>query len=74
MDSWTQHKYDKPFDGQSVIYYFECVGVHRGKYEDNEYGGTYYGKSGHLTGDVTHWMPDRPGKLPLPPNKKLNGV
>lgn len=43
-----------PEDGQSVLYYFECTGTHRGHYRG---GNTFAGKDGWLTDDVTHWFP-----------------
>lgn len=43
-----------PKYGQDVVYFFDRVGVHVGKY-----GGDwlFYSDKGFLTGDVTHWMP-----------------
>ena len=52
-----------PEVGQKVIYYFEHTGISIGKFmkaennEDCQYGNIFYGKSGWLTDDVTHWMP-----------------
>jgi hypothetical protein len=67
---WIKVEDELPEEGQKVIYFFEYVGIHIGKFmkdKDNigcPYGNTFYGKSGFLTDDVTHWMP-----LPEPPEK-----
>lgn len=61
---WILHKEQKPMPRQKVFYYFEVTGVHRGRYYPPQ---TYAGKSGFLTEDVTHWMPDDGGDLPEPP-------
>ena len=64
---WINVKDKPPMEGQSVIYYFKPVGIHIGKYKrievPEEFIGTkgiyedyFYGKSGYLCGDVTHWM------------------
>ena len=54
MSEWISVDDWLPEEGQSVIYYFDVVGMHFGKYYgDNCFGG----RSGFLTGDVTHWMP-----------------
>lgn len=61
--NWIKVEDELPEIGQRVIYYFEHVGVHVGKFmkvdnnEDMPYGNIFYGKSGFLTDDVTHWMP-----------------
>lgn len=47
-----------PTEGQRVIYYFEIVGIHIGKYKKGEDGtNIFWGPSGYLGDDVTHWMP-----------------
>lgn len=51
---WISVKQRMPDEGQSVLYYFDVVGVHSGKYGGDD---VFYGASGFLTGDVTHWMP-----------------
>ncbi|MCF7853613.1 MAG: hypothetical protein K9N51_02355 [Candidatus Pacebacteria bacterium] len=66
---WIEHARQSPKDGQAVIYYCEDCGVWRGLYADVP-GGQYYCESGFLTGDVTHWMPDRLGPLPLRPGEQ----
>lgn len=55
--SWLSMEDIKPEHGQEVWYYFHICGVHKGFYERNEYGDTFYGNAGVLTNDVTHWMP-----------------
>ena len=49
-----------PEKDQRVLYYFEHVGIHAGRFK----GGTCHGDAlftsttgGFLTGDVTHWQP-----------------
>ena len=67
---WIRVEDRLPEEGRKVIYYFGCVGIHIGKFmkdKDNiglPYGNIFYGKSGFLTDDVTHWMylPEPPGK------------
>lgn len=72
MSDWIRLDERKPEEGQEVIYYFDMVGVHRGFYvtETDEEGyvhDIFYGKSGFLTDDVTHWMPDTGQELPAKP-------
>ena len=78
---WIHIRDQEPKEGQSVIYFFEHVGVHRGKYKEVDYGedfGTdengntykgnmFYSEKGFLTDDVTHWMPDEGQELPKRP-------
>lgn len=79
---WIKVEDREPFEGQDVIYYFEHVGVHRGKFTKtiyevehfgtDEHGNPYeglcfYSDRGWLTDDVTHWMPDDGQELPPPP-------
>ena len=67
---WIKIEDKIPDEGQKVIYYFEHTGISIGKFtkdKDNigfPFGNIFYGKSGFLTDDVTHWMP-----LPEPPGK-----
>lgn len=78
MNTWILTGDQFPTEGQSVIYFFEDVGVHRGKFDwvmidDGTYRDKevkvdcFYGKSGFLTRDVTHWMPDEGQELPPNP-------
>jgi hypothetical protein len=81
---WISIKDQAPEDGQDVIYYFDVVGRHRGKYCEVEYpeewgldsdgkpfkGHQFYSERGFLTDDVTHWMPDNGQPLPPPPTEK----
>ena len=68
--NWIHIKDQRPEDGQDVFYFFEVLGVYKGKYSRTEYpkelfeegtepvyGDTFYGEKGWLTDDVTHWMP-----------------
>lgn len=76
---WIKMKDQKPEEGQKVIYYFRPVGVHRGVYNrgyEEEYGhyDCFSGKGGFLTDDVTHWMPDHGGELPLKPTTENGDV
>lgn len=61
---WISVEDRLPEEGISVLYYFGCVGVHKGKYKKNGRSNIFYGNSGFLTDDVTHWMP-----LPEPPKE-----
>ena len=62
---WISVKDKLPEEDQEVWYYFDAVGVHKGKYtgrlyfigKESHFSNTFYGKSGFLTDDVTHWMP-----------------
>ena len=60
---WISVKERLPEHGQTVIYYFAPLGVFVGKYKrltgrDAKYGtNLFYGPSGFLIDDVTHWMP-----------------
>lgn len=65
MSNWISVNDLLPEDGANVIYYFDQVGVHRGKYDANS--NTFYGRSGWLWNDVTHWMPDKGQELPERP-------
>ncbi len=56
-NKWILHREKRPEVDQFVWYYFEHTGVSYGKYGG---GDTYYGRSGFLNGDVTHWMPAPP--------------
>lgn len=66
--NWIHITDRKPEDEQDVFYFFEVLGVYKGKYCKSNYyegyddiepcwGDTFYGKKGFLTDDVTHWMP-----------------
>lgn len=68
MSKWIHIKDQKPQEEQDVFYFFEVLGVYKGKYQKVNYyeghddiepcwGDCFYGKSGFLTDDVTHWMP-----------------
>jgi hypothetical protein len=68
-DPWIKCSDRMPKEGQRVIYYFHYVGVHAGNYtrtvdEDGVVSHVFYGPSGFLSDDVTHWMP-----FPEPPAK-----
>lgn len=70
--TWTKTKDKLPKEGQKVIYYFKWVGVHRGEFTKFKIGplpelDCFHGEYGWLCADVTHWMPDRDGDLPDPP-------
>jgi hypothetical protein len=75
MTNWILTKNSCPEEGQAVIYFFEYVGVHRGKFEWSTIEEAYqsyklpcfYSSIGFLTGDVTHWMPDEGQDLPPKP-------
>lgn len=69
-NTWILHEKTQPADGQAVIYYFDVVGVHRGHYDADI--DTYYGHSGFLGSDVTHWMPDEGQPLPEEPLENKN--
>lgn len=63
-NKWILHSEQQPEAGQYVFYYFEHTGVSYGRYDG---ANTYYGRSGFLCGDVTHWMP-----APEPPKSYEN--
>ncbi|MDO9527625.1 MAG: DUF551 domain-containing protein [Syntrophales bacterium] len=75
--NWINIKDELPTDQQEVVYYFKPLGVFRGKYkkvENDEFAvgavfDCFYGDRGYLCDDVTHWMPDREGELPEPPEE-----
>jgi len=67
--NWTSIDIEKPEEDRDLFYFFEVLGVYRGKYERTEYpkemfeegtepvyGDSFYGKNGFLTDDVSHWM------------------
>lgn len=62
MCEWIRVEDRLPEESQLVLYYFEPVGIHVGRYnkevddEGYEYN-VFHGRSGFLTDDVTHWMP-----------------
>lgn len=60
-----------PEVGQDVYYYFECVGVHLGKFYGGEKPHLYRfaNSKGWLTGDVTHWQPYTGQNRPEEPNE-----
>jgi hypothetical protein len=67
MNEWIAMKDRKPRQGQRVIYYFDEVGMHIGKYRRTPDGGDCFSHGFcFLTNDVTHWMP-----VPKPP--KVDG-
>ncbi|MFA5670197.1 MAG: DUF551 domain-containing protein [Balneolaceae bacterium] len=85
MDNWIPVSKQLPEEDDEVFYYFKLVGVHAGYFTydimdpeifdyDVEEEGLYisqifYGPSGILSDDVTHWMPRKKGdSLPTPPN------
>jgi hypothetical protein len=61
---WIRIKDKAPEEGKLLVYYFAPLGCFIGKYkrcktpQDGIH--TFYGKSGFLTDDVTHWMPIPP--------------
>jgi len=61
---WISVKDKLPNEEQRVIYYFKHTGINVGKYMSTIYGPCFYGETGWLTDDVTHWMP-----LPEIPNE-----
>lgn len=68
MSEWIRMDERRPDIDQKVLYYFEMVGIHVGRYgrwtdEEGYEHDVFSGPSGFLTDDVTHWMP-----LPEPPN------
>lgn len=82
MSDWILVEDEIPDEGQAVIYFFECVGVWRGKFAQcamnvehfgtDENGkpymsNTFYSDKGFLGDDVTHWMPDEGQELPSRP-------
>jgi hypothetical protein len=67
--SWNKIEDTKPEEEVEVFYFFPFLGMYRGKYvpvqypseifEEGEepcYGDCFYGESGFLTDDVTHWQ------------------
>ena len=78
MNNWIKIEDKQPKEKQDVWYYFKPCGIFKGKYikeeyvtYDNEidYHDIFYGKSGFLTDDVTHWMPYKENdKEPIAPN------
>jgi uncharacterized protein YbaR (Trm112 family) len=67
--NWIDIKDQKPEEDRELFYFFEVLGVYRGKYEQSEYppelfeegtepvyGNSFYGSHGFLTDDVSHWM------------------
>jgi len=81
MSDWITIGCCKPPVHHPVIYYFEQVGVHRGKYYRTvvdtdekypvQYHDCFHGAAGWLTDDVTHWMLDTGQELPEPPNDSV---
>jgi hypothetical protein len=72
MNDWVKMSDRKPEETQAVIYYFDMVGIHRGWYqvytdEDGYKYDVFFGMSGFLSDDVTHWMPDTGQELPEKP-------
>lgn len=67
MSDWIKVTDRLPTVGQRVIYFFEHVGMHLGRYDgfaptDNglvptHYDAVFSSHAGFLTGDVTHWQP-----------------
>lgn len=62
--SWIEFSIKSPEPDQKVFYFFKFTGVSVGRFAPPE---TFFGKSGFLTGDVSHWMP-----LPSVPDEVLN--
>ncbi len=71
MYKWIHIKDEKPEEGRDLFYFFDVLGVYRGKYERYEcpidifgaqedgtpyYSNTFYSEKGWLSDDVTHWM------------------
>lgn len=68
--SWVHVKDGYPEPTDDVFYFFEVLGMYRGKYMESPYpeefglddegkpfvGHCFYGDKGFLTDDVTHWM------------------
>lgn len=54
MNNWIEHSKQKPEHEQYVWYFFEHTGVSYGQYDAED--DCYYGRSGFLCGDVTHWI------------------
>lgn len=66
MTTWIKYEEQKPKKNRDLWYYFEHVGVHRGKY----YGDWLFaGSNGFLTGDVTHWQYDDGQDKPIKPEE-----
>ena len=68
MSEWISIIDEQPQKEQDVFYFFEMLGVYKGKYKpvnyyegmedvDPIYGDCFYSVKGFLTDDVTHWMP-----------------
>lgn len=62
MSEWILVSDRLPEENQKVIYYFEEVGVHIGRYtkyvDDDGYDhAVFFSHAGWLCDDVTHWMP-----------------
>lgn len=65
--NWVHINDRLPEEDRPLFYFFEVLGVYRGKYEKYEYpteftgteepvyGNTFYCEKGFLTDDVTHW-------------------
>jgi hypothetical protein len=67
-NTWVSMSERKPEQGQEVYYFFEHVGVHKGKYERQELDekifdqkgimvDVFFSGKGWLCDDVTDWMP-----------------
>ncbi len=58
---WVKIEDKLPEEDQRVIYYFKETGIDIGIFTQQDVVGfkmnTFYGKSGFLSDDVTHWMP-----------------
>ncbi len=76
--NWIHINDQKPEYQQDVFYFFEVLGVYKGKYRKYNYhedlddvepcwGDVFYGKKGFLTDDATHWMP-------APTDDEWNGI
>ena len=68
---WIKIEDQLPEDGAQVIIYFEVAKYKNLKGTEDEIFGhnMFYNKSGWLTDDVTHWMPEVEG-MPLPKRPK----
>jgi hypothetical protein len=67
---WISMEDQKPEAGRELYYFFEVLGVYKGKYERNAYpvefgvdengdpyySDCFYGEKGFLGDDVTHWQ------------------
>ena len=66
---WIKIEDRLPEEGQRVIYFFKETGISIGRFTQKAFEGekmnTFYGASGWLSDDVTHWMPLHKPELPI---------